>query len=134
MSQENVEIVCLAYEEGLARRSVDSPALKERASPDYRFHARPGWPGQSVYRLDEMPALWADLDTTFTDHRMVPTAYEDLEPYVLVTVHQTARLRGSETEINQAIYHLWLVVEEKIRETWTFAAKAEALVAAGLTE
>ncbi len=72
MSHESVEIVRWAYEEGLARRRVDVPGVEERFAPAYRFHPRPGFPGRTVYRLDELPGLWADLDTTFTDHRLVP--------------------------------------------------------------
>lgn len=127
-------MVRLAYEEGHARRTVDVPSVEERTSPDYRFHSRPEWPGQSVYSLEELPALWADLDATFTDHSLVPTDYEDLGPYVLVTIHQTARLRGSETEIDQTLYHLWLVIEGKIQETRAFAERAEALKSAGVLE
>ena len=134
MSQENVEKVRFAYEEGHARRTVDVPGFEERISPDYRFHGRPGFPGQTVYRLDEMTALWADLDATFTDHSLVPTHYEDMEPYVLVTLQQTARLRGSDQEISETIYMLWFVSEGKIKGTWTFTGRAEALEFAGLSE
>ena len=130
MSQENVEIVRFAYEEGHARRTVDVPGLDELVSPDYRFHARPDWPGQSVYRLDEMTALWADLDATFANHSLVPTHYEDMGAYVLVTLQQTARLRGSDKKINDTIYQLWLLREGKVQETWTFTEKADALKAA----
>ncbi len=131
MSQENVETVRWAYEEGHARRTVDVPGIAERFSPDYRFHARPGWPGQTVYRLDELTALWADIDTTFTDHSLVPTHYEGLGAHVLVTLQQTARLRGSNHQINETIYMLWHLSEGKIQEAWTFTDKAEALEAAG---
>ncbi len=134
MSQENVEIVRWAFEEGLAQRTVDLPGIGERVAPDYLFHTRSGFPGRTVYRLDELTELWADLDATFTDHSMVPTRYEEIGPYVLVTLQQTARLRGSDHEINLTLYQLWLLSGGKIQETWVFTYKEEALEAAGLSE
>ena len=125
-----MEIVRFAYEEGHARRTVDAPGFEERIAPEYRFHGRPGFPGQTVYRLEEMPALWADLDATFVDHSLVPTRYEDLEPYVLVTLRQTARLRGSDQRISETIYMLWFLSGGRIQETWTFTDKAAAIEAA----
>ena len=129
MSQENVKIVRWAYEELHAQRTVDVPGVDERIAPDYRFHGRSTFPGRTVYRLNEMTALWADLDETFTDHILVPKRYEDLGDHVLVTLEQTARLRGSKQEINETIYMLWLVIEGKIQETWTFTERTEALEA-----
>ncbi len=134
MSRENVEIVRWAYEDGLARRRVDTPGVEERVAPDYRFHPRPGFPGRTVYRIDELTALWADLDTTFIDHSLVPTHYEEIGTHVLVTLQQTARLRGSDHEIHDTLYQLWFLSEGKIQETWTFTEKAEALEAAGPSE
>ncbi len=134
MSQENVEIVRWALEEGLAQRTVDMPGVEERFEADYRFHTRPEFPGRAAYRLDELTALWADLDTTFTDHSLVPTRYEEIGTYVLVTLQQTARLRGSDQEINLTVYQLWLLSGGKVQETWTFTYKEEALEAAGLSE
>ena len=88
-----------------------------------------------AYRLDEMTALWADIDATFSDHSLVPQSYEAIgSTDVLVTLHQTARLRGSEHRINETIYMLWRLVEGRADETWTFTDKAKALEAAGLRE
>lgn len=129
-----MEIVRWAFEEGLARRTVNIPGAEERFASDYRFHTPPGFLGRTVYRLDELTPLWADLDTTFTDHSLVPMHYEEIGTYVLVTLQQTARLRGSDDEINFTFYQLWLVSEGKIQETRTFTDNAEALEAAGLPE
>ena len=78
-----------------------------------------------------MTALWADLDMTFADHSLVPTHYEAIGTYVLVTLRQTARLRGSNQELNETIYQLWLLTEGMVQETWTYTQRAEALEAAG---
>ena len=131
MSEENVELVRWVYEEGYARRKVDMPGVEDRIAPDYRFHTRSGFPGRTVYRLDEMTALWADLDTTFSDHRLVPQRYEALgRAHVLVTLEQTARLRGSDQRIDQTVYMLWRLADGRVSETWTFTDEAEARAAA----
>ena len=81
-----------------------------------------------------MTALWADLDATFTDHSLVPTQYEAVGTFVLVTLQQTARALDSDLEINDTIYQLWLLTDGKVQETWTFTERAEALEAAGQRE
>jgi hypothetical protein len=135
MSKKNVEVVRWAYENSHARRTVDVPGIEERVTPGYTFHPRDGWPGPMAYRLDEMTALWADLDSTFSDHSLVPQSYEAIgSTDVLVTLHQTARLRGSDHRINDTIYMLWRLVEGRADETWTFTDRAMALEAAGSRE
>ena len=132
MSNENVEVVRWAYENSHAQRSVDVPGIEERVTPSYTFHTREGWPGATSYRLAEMTALWADIDTTFSDHSLVPQSYEAIgSTDVLVTLHQTARLRGSDHRINETIYMLWRLVDGRAEETWTFTDRAKALEAAG---
>lgn len=131
MSEENVEKVRWAYEESMAKRTVDVPGADERVAPGYRFHARHGFPGRLLYTLDEMPALWADLDATFSDHSLVPENYEAIgSDYVLVTVKQAATLRGSDQRIDQTIYHLWRIVDGMLDETWTFTDEDAARKAA----
>ena len=130
-SQEAVEIVRWLYEKSHAQRRVDLPGIETRVAPDYRFYARPGFPGRPSYRMDEMPALWADLDTTFSDYSLVPEHYETLGSYVLVTLRQAARMRGSEQRINSLVYHLWFLSDGMVQETWTFGTESEAREAVG---
>jgi ketosteroid isomerase-like protein len=132
MSRENVEIVRFAYEQVYAQRSTDIPGVRERIADDFRFHLRRGFPGRTVYHRDEMTEVWADLEATFTDYSLTPESYEALGDYVVVTLHQSARLRGSSQRIDETICHLWHVVAGKAREGWTFGRKGEALEAAGL--
>ena len=135
MSRENLEIVRWAYEEMFPRRSVDVPGIEDRFAPDYRFNTRPGFPGRIRYPLDELPAIWADLDSTYTDYSLVPQSYEPLgADFVLVTLRQEARLRGSDQRIDQTIYHLSRLAEGRLQESWTFIDEAEAREAAGLSE
>lgn len=134
MSEANVDIVRWVYENGHARRTVSVAGAEHRVAPDYRFHPRPGFPGRSAYRLDEMVEFWADFDATFTDYSLIPESYEPVGPdHVLVTLRQTARLEGSEQMLTELIYMLWHLVEGTVHETWTFVDRDEAIEAAGWT-
>jgi hypothetical protein len=135
MSEENVEIVRWLHEEGYARRTVELPGSENRIASDYRFHPRPGFPGRSTYGLDEIVRFWADLDATFTDYSLTPHSYEPIgAAYVLVTLRQTARLRGSDQLLTELIYMLWHLVEGRAQETWTSTVREQVLEAAGLSE
>ena len=135
MSEENVEIVRWVYEEGHAQRTVDILGSEDRVASDYRFHTRPDFPGRSAYRIDQMVELWADLDATFTDYSLIPESYEPIGPdHVLVTLRQTARLRGSDQRLVESLYMLWQLSEGKVQETWTFTDRMQALAAGGLSE
>ena len=130
-----MEIVRWVYEKGFAARTVDVPGAEQRIAADYLFHTRPDFPGRDAYGLDQMVELWADLDETWTDHSLVPERYEPIGPaHVLVTVRQTARLRGSDRRLAEMLYMLWHLTEGKAQETWTATDRDEALKAAGLSE
>jgi len=82
-----------------------------------------------------MVDFWADLDRTFDDYSLSPQGYESLGPaYVLVTLRQTARLRGSDQHLVEPLYMLWELAEGKLQETWAYTDKAQALEAAELQE
>jgi hypothetical protein len=135
MSEKQLELVRWLHEEGHARRTVESPGAEDRIASDYRFHPRPDFPGRSTYGLDEMVKFWADLDATFTDYSLIPQSYESIgSTHVLVTLRQTARLRGSDQLLTELIYMLWQLVDGRAQETWTFTDRERALEAAGLSE
>ena len=135
MSEENVELVRWVYEKSHARRTVDVPGREDRVAVDYRFHTRPDFPGPPAYRLDQMVDLWADLDATYIDYSLVPEGYEPIGPaHVLVTLLETARLRGSDQQIVQHLYMLWRVKEGRVQETWTSTDREQAVRAGGLSE
>jgi hypothetical protein len=81
-----------------------------------------------------MPALWADLDDTFSEFELVPVGFEEVaDGYVLVRVRQSASLRDSEARVETTIWHLWRI-DDMPTETWVFGDRAEALKAAGSRE
>ena len=110
----------------LASRTGLPPTIS--SIPDRTFRA-------GAYRLDQLVDFWAELDTTFIDHGLIPQGYEPIGPaHVLVTVRQTARLRGSDQRLIETLYMLWHLAEGKLQETWTFTDRAQALEAAGVSE
>lgn len=130
MSQGNVEMVRIAYAVAYAERSVEG--VRDRFSENFVWHSRPEWPGKATYGIDEMPALWADLDDTFSEFELVPAEFEEVaDGYVLVTVNQSARLRDSKRRVETTIWHLWRV-EGMPQEGWVFGDRAAALEAARL--
>lgn len=132
MSQANLELVRLAYEKGYLNRTTDDVELRERIAGDFRFHVRRGFPGRTLYRLDEMTELWADLDATYTDFSLSPEDYQAVgADYVLVSIRQSTRLRGSNERYDEIIYHLWQIDDGKAVEAWTYPDRDEALEAAG---
>src|SRR5688500_1461105 len=132
MSEENVEMVRVAYDVAYAERSVDG--VRDQFAKSFVWHSRPEWPGKTTYRVDEMPDLWADLDETFSEVELVPVEFEEVtDGYVLVTVQQSARLRDSDERVETTIWHLWRV-QGMPQEGWVFGERIEALKAAGLSE
>ena len=132
MSEENVEIVRFAYREGYERRTIET--LRDMVADDFCFHMRPGWPGRPLYRFDEMPQAWADLDNTYTEYSLVPERFAAVEDYVLVTLRQSARMRGSDARVESTIWHVWRLGNGKALEAWTFDDEQDALEAVGLRE
>jgi len=134
MSGENVEIVQWLHERGHARRTVEAAGVQDRVASGYVFHPRPGFPGRSAYRLDELVDFWADFDATFTDYSLTPESYEPIgASHVLVTLRQTARLRDSDQMLTEVIYMVWHLDQGVAQETWTFIDRSEALEAAGVS-
>ena len=130
MSQENVELVRTAYREGYEHRTVEP--LRNRVAGDFRFHMRRGWPGRPVYSFDEMTQIWADLDETYSEFRLVPEDFAAVGDYVVVTIRQSARMRGSDARVESTIWHVWRIADGLAREAWTFDSEKDALEAAGL--
>jgi ketosteroid isomerase-like protein len=87
-----------------------------------------------VYRLEELPQLWADLDDTYTEFSLVPEDFALVGEYVVVIVRVSARMRASDARIEETLCHLWHVRDGKAREAWSYNTRAEALEAVGLRE
>ncbi|MDX6674467.1 MAG: SnoaL-like polyketide cyclase [Solirubrobacteraceae bacterium] len=132
MSEENVAAVRRAYEVGYAERSVEN--LLDGLDESFVWHQRPEWPGRSLYGVEDLPQLWADLDDTYTEFSLVPEDFAPVGEYVVVTVRNSARMRASDARIEATLYHVWHLRDGKAREAWTYSTRAEALEAVGRAE
>lgn len=130
MSQDNVETVRLAYEVAFPERSVEN--VRDAVDKNFVWHQRPEWPGRSLYRLEDLPQLWEDLDDTYTE--FLPEVFAPIGEYVVVTVRISARMRASDARIVGTLYHVWHMREGKALEAWTYSTRAQALGAVGLDE
>lgn len=125
MAEENVKVVRDAYEIAYASRSVDR--VRDGFAKDFVWHNRPHFPGRTEYPVEEMPQLWADLDETYSEYRLEPVAFAEHGEYVLVELETSARLRDSDTKVEETVWHLWRVVDGVPREGWARGSRDEAL-------
>jgi ketosteroid isomerase-like protein len=132
MSQENIELVRPAYDVAWPQRSVDG--LRDRFADDFTWTQRPEWPGRSVYRRDDMPELWADLDETYSEYRLAAVDYADAGEYVVVTVNLSAHLRASNDRIEGTVFHVWRIQDGLVAEACVYSTRRDALEAAGRPE
>src|SRR4051794_36792704 len=130
MSRENIELVRPAYDVAWPQRSVDG--FKDRFADDFIWRQRPEWPGRSVYGRDDMHELWADLDETYSEYRLVASDYADVREYVVVTVKLSAYLRATNDRIEGTVFHVWRVDDGLVAEACVYSTRLEALEAAGL--
>lgn len=130
MCRENLDAVRRAYDVAFAQRSVEE--VRHLYAEGYVFHTRREWPGRALYGMDEMPQLWADLDDIFSEYTLVADDFAAVgDDYVLVTLRQGGRVRGTDARIESTVFHLWDVRNGKPRETWVFGTREEALEFAG---
>jgi ketosteroid isomerase-like protein len=132
MSQENIELVRLAYDVVWKGRSADG--VEHRFADDFTWRQRPEWPGRSAYTRDEMPELWADLDDTYLEFELFPVEFSEAADYVVVTVNTSAHLRASDARIEGTLWHVWRVVEGVLAEAQAYSSRREALEAAGIRD
>ena len=134
MSQENVEIVL----EGFRRFQAG-----DLRWADGWVHPEIEW-DFSAYPLADLPtvgrgrtALLGVIETYMSgwrDLRQEITEVIDAGDDVLVVIHETAGLRGSDAVLERDVSHLW-TVEDGVWTRWRlYATREEAFEAAGLRE
>jgi uncharacterized protein len=132
MSEENVEIVRRLYE---AVNSAGIEAAMELVHPDAIVVPPPNWPEASTRRglaVQEFARQWVE---TFEAFRVEPERYLDTGgEQVVAYVRDRGRIRGTDTEIDARLIHVWTVTAGKIIRWEVFSDEAQALEAAGLSE
>jgi ketosteroid isomerase-like protein len=132
MSRENVEIVRRLYE---AVNTAGLEAVVGFAHRDVEVVPPPHWPDTSTVRGVELVQGWArQWVETFEHFEVEPEKF--LDPggaRVVAYVRDRGRIRGSETEIDARLIHVWTLAEGKVTRWQVFADEAQALKAAGLS-
>jgi ketosteroid isomerase-like protein len=132
MSQENVEIVRLAYE---AFNRGDIEGMVANAAPDFEYVSAGTIGGIGVYSGSEgyrrfLEEFWGRFDDARVEIN------EIIEAADLVLVSLTARGRGklSGVEVSWDVWNVWTVRDGAFVRGQGFTDRAEALEAAGLEE
>jgi ketosteroid isomerase-like protein len=118
-----------AYAVAYVRRSVDE--MRDRFAPDFEWHQRAEWPGRAVYRVDELPSLWAELDETYGEFELEPVDFVDADSCVIVEVHTSARMRATDDRVEGVIWHVWHLADGVVTGVRVFTERSEAFAAAG---
>jgi ketosteroid isomerase-like protein len=134
MSQENVEIVRRLYD---AVNLAGLGAVTDFLHPEVEVVPPPNWPEGSALlrgreRVQEFARQWME---TFEDFRVEPERYVDSGgEEVVVYVRDRGRIKGSGTEIDNRLIHVWTLTGGKVIRWQLFAEEDQALEAAGLRE
>jgi ketosteroid isomerase-like protein len=128
MSRANVEIVRRLYE---AVNTSGIGAAAEFAHPDVEVVPPPHWPEGSTLRgRQQLEAFARQWTETFQGFKVEPERFVDPGGQrVVVYVRDRGRIRGSDTEIDTRLIHVWTVVAGKIIRWQVFADEAQALEA-----
>jgi ketosteroid isomerase-like protein len=131
MSQENVEIMRAGYE---YLNRVGEPNREDYA-PDATFDAS-RLPGFGIYQgFDEFYAAWLPYRDTFDEWwTEVDELLDGQGDRVFAAVRDGGRMKASNDEVRQRIFHVWELQAGKIVAWTAFLRRSDALEAAGLRE
>jgi len=132
MSQENVAIVRRAWEAFVRRDNDTALALYD---PEIEIDLRDENVGtRAYYGIEGVQRYFRDLMSAFGDMTSEVEEWIDAGDQVVAMVRSYGRGRRSGVPVDMLEAHVWTVREGKLRRLQTFATKAEALEAAGLSE
>lgn len=121
------------FTEAFNRRDVDY--MTSQLDPDVELHEWPTAPGAGSYRgregvrsaLDSWFEAWAWMQVEVVD-------VVEVGERVMVTLHQRAKGKGSEVEVEIDSFNVYTVRDGKVTRIELFTEREPALAAAGLTE
>ena len=133
MSQENVEIVRLAYER---LNAANLEGFLELCAPDLEFHDLAELPGSGTYIGHAgFRTWWAQMVDAFEDLCFEPEEFIDAGGELVVLVQRGAgRGRGSGAAVKLPFSTVTTVRDGKSVRHITYSDHADALAAAGLNE
>jgi ketosteroid isomerase-like protein len=133
MSQENVEIVRGLYET-VNRDGLE--AVGKFLVSDVEVVPPSNWPGARTLRgLEQVQGFARQWMEAFDHFKVEPERFVDPGgDRVAVYVRDRARIKGSGTEIDAHIVHVWTLAGDKIKRWQVFTDESQALEAVGLRE
>ena len=133
MSEENVEVVRLAYER---LNAGDIDGFLDLTAPDIEFRDLPQLPGSGVFIGHEAIRSWyRKLVEAFEALRFeVERTREATDDRVLLVLRATGRGRGSGAKVELTFSAVATLDSEKLTRLIVYSDHAEALEAAGLSE
>jgi ketosteroid isomerase-like protein len=134
MSRENVEIVERGYA-AFGRRDV--PAIVGLISEDFELdisgHPIPDFPDHGV-GAEHVLDLLATYLSGFDDYTLRIMRLMEAGDEIVVLLHDSARIRGSEAIVERDLAHVWTVRAAKLCRLRAYNAHKDALEAVGLSE
>jgi ketosteroid isomerase-like protein len=133
MSQENVEIVRLAYER-INRGDIEG--FVELCTTDLEFRDLPELPGSGLHiGHDALRAWWAQVLDAFDELRFEAVEFIDAGgDRVVLVIRAMGRGRGSGAKVELDASNVATLRDGKISKHFSYSDHADALEAAGLSE
>ncbi len=132
MAHQNVAIVQAMYE-AFARH--DEAALVSHLDPSIAVHDRPLHPEASVYEGPEGFLRFAQSDwAAFDEVSYEPQDFLARGEYVVVTIRQSGRGKGSALDVEESIVNVWKLRDGKCIELRNYSTMDEALASLESTQ
>jgi ketosteroid isomerase-like protein len=131
MSEEDVKIVRRAFEAWETRDDETTLALLHEEIAMYPAQDEPE--RGTVRGIPAIATYFEQWIEAFDDFRVEPLEFIDAGDCVVVPVHISGRLRGSDGEVAIDETHIYRVRDGKIAEIRDFRTRTEALAAADVT-
>jgi ketosteroid isomerase-like protein len=129
VSRANVEIVRRMYE---AYARADFELSLSYLDPDIEFSQPAEEPGAGTYHGHQgVIQAFANWMGTWEDYRVEVEELTDLGDHVLARTRHHGRGKGSGVEVEQRIFQLWSLQNDKVVRARMYYDEAEALEAAG---
>jgi ketosteroid isomerase-like protein len=132
VSRANVEIVRRMYE---AYARADFELSLSYLDPDIEFSQPAEEPGAGTYHGHQgVIQAFANWMGTWEDYRVEVEELTDLGDHVLARTRHHGRGKGSGVEVEQRIFQLWSLQNDKVVRARMYYDEAEAVEAAGSQE
>jgi ketosteroid isomerase-like protein len=132
MSRENVELIRRVY---AAVAGNDLETAYGCLHPEIEFHTYANAPAAGVYRgRDAVRRYNEDLFAQFESVRLQVDEVAEAGDRVVVMSTQHAVPKGGRQEISVQLAEVWTIRDGLLAERRSYATRAEAVEAAGLTE